>query len=324
MKTGEVMEFGYLASGEVLAPQESSMTSMQYQAEKTLASTNLLYQVYSYQDSFTWRDLVLILLVAGILVVATVIFLITLLSMWIRHHYKRSRGYIPQNVHFRPLPIICFFLIQQVFLIKEFYTALYAPSAAGINGFKLVIGVLVLIIAIYGYRRRKNRFHQLIIYSVLVLTAADIMMTTSVIAGGLLYIAAYILLCVNFAMEDKPGIIRILLWAALSAAIIYFMRGTWNDSGYLWILEILYILAGVALVTTAFTHSARVSYGSFLLFVAGILIVLNTARGNSFLFHFIAAVLHYIAVCTLASAGSGFRLPKIVPEYTPEPEKEAG
>ena len=324
MKTGEVMEFGYLASGEVLAPQESSMTSMQYQAEKTLASTNLLYQVYSYQDSFTWRDLVLILLVAGILVVATVIFLITLLSMWIRHHYKRSRGYIPQNVHFRPLPIICFFLIQQVFLIKEFYTALYAPSAAGINGFKLVIGVLILIIAIYGYRRRKNRFHQLIIYSVLVLTAADIMMTTSVIAGGLLYIAAYILLCVNFAMEDKPGIIRILLWAALSAAIIYFMRGTWNDSGYLWILEILYILAGVALVTTAFTHSARVSYGSFLLFVAGILIVLNTARGNSFLFHFIAAVLHYIAVCTLASAGSGFRLPKIVPEYTPEPEKEAG
>ena len=183
---------------------------------------------------------------------------------------------------------------------------------------------MVLIIAIYGYRRRKNRFHQLIIYSVLVLTAADIMMTTSVIAGGLLYIAAYILLCVNFAMEDKPGIIRILLWAALSAAIIYFMRGTWNDSGYLWILEILYILAGVALVTTAFTHSARVSYGSFLLFVAGILMVLNTARGNSFLFHFIAAVLHYIAVCTLASAGSGFRLPKIVPEYTPEPEKEAG
>ena len=268
----------------------------------------------------TWRDLVLFFLMAAVLLVTSVLFIISLVSMWIRHRYKRKHGFIPKDMRFRPLPIICFFLIQQVFLTKEFITALYKPSSGTIINYKFVIGVLVLIIAVYGYRRRKNRFHRTIIFAVVLLSGADIMMTTSIAAGAVLYIAAYILLCANYAREDRPGILRILIWIALSAAAICYLMRIDGDFGYLRYLAVLYMITGTALVVTSFTHSARISRGSFLLFTAGILIVLNTAWGNNFFLHFGSAALHYIAMCIVASAGSGFTLPTMVPEYVSEAE----
>ena len=322
MKTGEVMDIGYLASGGVIAPEGSLMTSMQYEGEKTLASNTLLQHVYSIQESITWRDLVLSLLIIVILLISAGIFIITLLSMWIRHHYKRRCGTLPQNLHFRPLPIICFFLIQQVFLVKEFYTALYTPSASAVNIFKLIIGFLILVISYHSYRRRKNRFHLLLIPAVFLLTCADLLMTASIAAGAMLYIAAYLLLCVNFAWEDRPGAFRIVLWGVLSAAVVFIMRITKTNAGNLWVLEIFYLLAGTALVVTGFTHSARISRGSFLLFAAGILMILNMVQGGRFLIHLVSATLHYAAVCMLASTGSGFTIPRIASEYAPEPEKE--
>ena len=126
----------------------------------------------------------------------------------------------------------------------------------------------------------------------------------------------------NFAREDRPGIFRILVWILMSAAGTRYLMKINGDFGYLRYLAIMYVIAGCALVVTSFTHSARTSRGSFLLFLSGILIVLDIARGSRFLFHFISAGLHYIAVSTLASTGSGFRRPRMILEYTEEPEKE--
>ena len=297
MQTGDVMTLGYRSTGSVLVPEGSFVTTIENETEGTLTSTELLLHVYTYPQSLSWRDMVLIILMVAVQIVSFVLFIITLLSMWIRHRYQRDRGYIPKDLRFRPLPIICFFLIQQVFLAREFYTALYELDPKDVISFKVVIGALILIIAFYGYRRKKDLFHRLIILAVFLLTCADIMMTFSITAGALLYIASYILLCVNFAREDKPGVFRILVWILLSAAGIFFLMRIDGDFGYLRYLAILYIVAGAALVVTAFTHSARTSRGSILLVLAGILIVLNTA----------------------ASTGSGFSLPKIMPEYNSDP-----
>ena len=320
MKTGDVLTIDYSASGRTITPGGSVVSFTDYQQEKSHTSMDLLMNAYSLPENVTWRDLVLFFLMTAVLLVTAVLFIISLVSMWIRHRYKRKRGFIPKDMRFRPLPIICFFLIQELFLAKEFINALYDPSPGQIINFKFLIGGLLLIIAIYGYRRSKNRFHKMIIFAVVLLSGADIMMTTSIAAGAVLYIAAYILLCVNYAWEDRPGIIRILIWIALSAAAIRFLMRIEGDFGYLWYLAVLYIITGTALVVTSFTHSARISRGSFLLFVAGILIVLNTAWGNNFFLHFGSAALHYIAMCTVAGAGSGFTLPMIVPEYAAETE----
>lgn len=319
MKAGDVLNIVYNESGRMINPEGTFTTSMQLEDEE---SSRVLLNTYSYMDDISWRDLVLFLLMCGVLLITTVLFLITLIPMWVRHRYKREHGYIPKDSRFRPLPIVCVFLIQQLFLTKEFLTTLYEPTPTIINFFKILIGLFTLIIAFYGYRRIKNRFHRLIIFAVLLLIGADVMMTTSVAVGGSLYIAAYILLCVNYSWEDRPGVFRTFVWVLLSAIGIILMLRAGGDFGYLKYIAILYIVSGTALVVTSFTHSARIARGSFLLFIAGILIVVNTIQGNGVLLHFVSAGLHYIAVCILASTGSGFTLPTIVPEYASEPETE--
>ena len=323
MKTGDVMNIGYEGGSRVLAPEGSFETSIQVKKEASETGIDLLLYVYSYPDDVTWRDIFLSFLILAVLAITTVVFIITLLSLWVRHRYKRSQGYIPKDLKFRPLPIICFFMIQQVFLTKEFFTALYEPSVELINHLKIIIGILILIIAFYGYRRKKDHFHRNIMFAVILLTGADVMMTTSIVAGACLYIAAYILLCVNFVLEDRLGILRILIWIALSAALIFGMMQMELDIGNLQYLAMAYIITGAALVVTAFTHSSRTSRGSILLFIAGILIVLNIVQESGTLMHIASAALHYIAVCMLASTGSGYILPKLYLEYVPVPEKSS-
>lgn len=148
----------------------------------------------------------------------------------------------------------------------------------------------------------------------ILLTGADIMMTTSIEAGAVLYIAGYVLLCMDFIKENKPGAVQILIWVALSTAGTYFMMRIPGKFGYLRVLAVLYVIAGAALIVAAFTHSVRTSQGSFLLVAAGILIVLDTALGSSFAFHLFSAALHYIALSMLASTGSGITLQGIMQE----------
>ena len=322
MKTGEVMNIVYEGSGGTAAPEGSLEASSQLHTEKTLTGVDLLREVYSYPDAISWRDLVILVLMTGVLLITTVLFIITLLSMWVRHRYKRDRGYIAKDVRFRPLPIICAFLILQIFLAKEFFTGLYHPYPEVVSLFKGIIGLLALVIAFYGYRRAGNHFHLMIIIAVLLLTGSDIMMTTNITAGTVLQSAAFVLLCVNFIRVDRPGWIRILIWIVISAGVICLMAKLTGQSGYQWYLEIAYIVSGAALVVSAFTYSTRSSQGSMLLFVSGILMILNTVSGNNIWVNFASAALYYIAVCTLASTGSGYIIPRIASEYESHTEKD--
>ena len=190
MKKGEVMEIGYMLTFGVSIPEDTNITYAEYQMGSDL-NDELMRNIYSYQEGMSWRDMVLSLLIAAILSVTSVHFLVALLLMWIRHRNYRKRGLIAQDVRFRPLPIVRFFLAQQIFLTKEFYTALYSLRPVVVDLFKIAIGLLILVIAIYGYRRKRDRFHKLILYSVILLTGADIMMTTSIEAGAALYRAGH-------------------------------------------------------------------------------------------------------------------------------------
>ncbi len=320
-KAGDVMELVLTESGRTEYPGGFYTVSIEYETENTQSGSRILDYIYRKTD-INWRDLVLAVVVIVLVLVAVVTFIITLLMMWIRHRHRRKRGFIPPNARFRPLPIICTFLIQMIFLVKEFYSALYEVDPSEINLYKAIMGFLLLIIAFYGYRRKKDRFHLLIMPAVLLLTASDLAMTVSIPVGALLYMSAYILLCYNYVKEDTPGRSQILLFLLMSAASIWFIMRVKGDFGYLRYLAILYMLSGSALVATSFTRSARTSRGSLLLFVSGILLIVNTARGTTFLSHLIASGLYYIAAVTLAGTGSGFGRPRMIPEYLPEPEQK--
>jgi hypothetical protein len=295
---------------------------MEYKTEKTDTGVELLRDAFSYPDALGWRDLVILVLMSGVLLITNVLFIITLLSMWVRHRYKRDRGYISRDIKFRPLPIICVFLIMQLFMAREFYTAVYPPDSEWFNIFKGIIGLLTLVIAFYGYRRVRNHFHLVIIFAVLLLACADIVMTTNFTAGMLLQIAVFVLLCGNFIRVDRPGVFRFLVWILLSSGLVWLLTLAAGHSGHQWYLEIAYIITGAALVVSAFTYSARTSRGSVLLFASGILMILNTASVSNIWVSFASAALYYIAVCALASTGSGYIIPRISSEYEIRPEKD--
>ena len=324
MKTGDKISLVFSVDGTSLYPEgsDSDVLEVEFTTERNITGSNLVNYLYRNWEGVTWRGLVLTFLVMAIIFVSFFVFLVTLLMMWLRFRHKRKRGFIPGNIRFRPLPVICFFLIQQAFLIKEFYTALYDLQPDVVNHFKCVIGVLVLVIALYGYRRKKDRFHLLIMPSVLFLTGADLVMTTSIATGALLYIGAYLVLCYNYISVDRPGKSQILGWILMSLAGTYLIMKVKGDFGWLRYLAVIYIVTGSALVAFSFTRSARTSRGSILLFAAGILLILNTARGSNFLFHLVASGVYYIAVTTLASTGSGFARPRIIPGYLTEAEQE--
>ena len=322
MKTGDVLNIAFREAGGIAAPEGSLETSSQFNVEKTVTGVDILDDVYDYPDAISWRDLTILVLMAGVLLITTVLFVISLLLMWERHRYKRDRGYIPADMRFRPLPINCVFLVMQLFLAREFVTALYHPHPAVINIFKGVIGLLTLVIAYYGYRRVSDLFHLIIIFAVLLLSGADIMMTTNLTAGTVLQIIAFVLLCADFIRVDRPGLFRIFIWILLSAGLIYLTIKVTGHSGSQRNLEIAYIVSGTALMVSAFTYSARSSHGSILLFASGILTILNTALGGNIWVSFASAAVYYIAVCIIASIGSGFIIPRIAPEYKPQPDTD--
>ena len=294
-----------------------------FNIEKTVTGVDILDDVYDYPDAISWRDLTILVFMAGVLLITTVLFVISMLLMWVRHRYKRDRGYIPADMKFRPLPISCVFLVMQLFLAREFYALLYHPDPLVINIFKGVIGLLTLVIAYYGYRRVSNQFHLIIIFAVFLLAGADILKTTNVTAGTLLQIAAFVLLCADFISVDRPGLFRTFIWIILSAGMVFIITKVTGHSGLQWYLDIAYIVSGTALMVSAFTYSARSSRGSILLFASGMLMMLNTAMESNMWVSFASAALYYIAVCVMASIGSGFIIPRLAPEYKPQPEKGA-
>ena len=322
MKAGDVLNIAFKEAGGTAAPEGFLEASPQFNIEKTVTGVDILDDVYDYPDAISWRDLTILVFMAVVLLITTVLYVISLLLMWVRHRYKRERGYIPADMRFRPLPINCVFLVMQIFLAREFYALLYHPDPLVTNIFKGVIGILTLVIAYYGYRRVSNQFHLIIIFAVFLLAGADILKTTNVTAGTLLQIAAFVLLCADFISVDRPGLFRTFIWIILSAGMVFLMTKVTGHSGIQWYLDIAYIVSGTALMVSAFTYSARSSRGSILLFASGMVMILNTALGSNMWVSFASAALYYISVCIMASIGSGFIIPRISSEYKPQPDTD--
>ena len=289
-----------------------------FESSDYLGEKNIIDYIYKDYYGITWREMALTVIILSIIAVSFAIFLVTLLSMYIRLRYNRMRGYIPSTVHFRPLPIVCFFLVQQLFLIKEFYLGIYDGNLAKVAKIKFLIGFLVMIVAYCGYRRKKSFFHLLIIPAVFLLTLADVFMTSSVIGGSLLYIGAYILLIYDYVKKDPPRKSQFIGWIIMSLigsiVIVNVRAGSIAEK----ITGIFYIITASALVCSSYGLSSRTFRGSCTLLLSGVLLMVNTVRGANFITHIIASGIYYIGVMMIASSGNSFSRPKTIPETMSE------
>ena len=315
VKQGEKVEIAYNPSyGVRYITDPESTEAVRYNSGNYVSSSVLADFVYKNNVYLSWRDSIMTFYVILLVMVCFVFFLVSLLVKWLRHRHRRKKGLIPKNMRFRPLPIFCFFLIQQTLMIKELAGILYDLSPGVTKLFKILIGILLLLIAFYGYRRKRNSFHLLILVSVLFLSVGDLLVTDSLILGGIFFIAAEALLTINFIREDRPDLLQILGWLLSAIAGIVLVLRAPGDFGAERYLTIVYVIFSTGLVASSYVYPGRIFRGSLLLFAAGVLAILNAVIELPLLVRIGATLSYYIAVITLASAGSGFVQPRMIPE----------
>ncbi len=302
--------------------EDSYSETAEFDSEEYLDTNRFIAFERSNIANLTWRDLILVIYIILLILVITVAMVFSILINWMRHRRLRNKGYIPKNVKFRPLPIICMFLILEFYLTGEVYKLLYSAPSNGVSYSKVMITILTVIIAFYGYRRRKDRFHLLIMLSVFLLGAADVLMNVSIRLGACLHIGAYTFLAYNFIREEKPDASQYFAWLIMAALGILFVMTRDGTFGILRVLAVLYVLSSTAMTVAAFPISPRTFRGATLLLLSGFLLIINQVYGTTFFSHLISLGVYYLAVVTLASSGSGFIRRRAIIESVLEDDDE--
>ena len=324
LKEGESVKASFFFNGATHYSMVDSYTeTADFAADEYIDTNRLITFERSNFANLSWRDLILVFFGFTLVFLVGIFMFFSVIVAWMRHRRLRKRGYIPKGVKFRPLPIFCMFLILQSFLFEEVYTFLYDADTSGFSVSKAIIALLSLIIAFYGYRRRKNRFHRLILIAVALLGAADNLMPVSIIAGTILHVSAYTFLAYNFFKEDNPDTGQYIIWALLAAAGVWFILTRPGHFGFLRALAVAYALSSTAMTVTAFPLHRRTFRGTFLLLLSGLFLINNQVYGTTFFSHILSLGTYYLAVVLLASSGSGMiRRRSVIESVVDDPDEE--
>ena len=293
------------------------------ESEHELDTTISLIVTRSKFMNLTWRQLTITVIGAALLVASLLLFAFSYGVARFRFSRRKKKGFIKQDVKFEGWPLLCDLAVILLFLFREFYTVLFPENQVLSLGFKLLIGLICLMVAYIGYRRRKDDLSLYIMIAAAILMVADLMTTNSLGVGGLLHICAYAVLCYAYIREEKPEKGQIILWIVLSLAgaiIAMFIKG---EYGALRFLAALYICTSLAMVISSFTMPKRTFRGSLLLFASGILLMANRVYGASFVSHIISLGTYYIALLLLVSTGLRQKAYRMVAVFDDEEESEA-
>ena len=323
LKKGETVDIELKTGGSIrYVDQPDSVEMKVFNPTSYLSNSNFANFIFKRSYDLSWKDMIMLMAIVVAVGSSTIFFLVTLLVKYLRHVHRRKKGLIPKDMKFRPLPIFNFFLISQLIIIKELERVLYDMPKTSMAKYKLIIGILILIIAFYGYRRKKDRFHLLIMLSVIMLTAADIAITFSVTWGAILFILSYLLLTYNYIKEDTPDNLQNLAWVLLSTLGTFLVMSAPGTFGHLRVLAVLYVIASSALVCSSYVFPGRTFRGSALLLISGIFVIIGKVFGDLFIPHILGVITYYMAVITLASSGSGYVKQKHVQETLIQSEEE--
>ncbi len=269
-----------------------------------------------------WGDAVIIFLSVLIFIITLILFQATYFIGRFQFRRKIKKGWIPKDSKYHVIPTLCVYSIFMLFLIMEFYKALLPDRPGMILCFKIVIGTLSVLIALSGYLRKKTRLSLITLLALILLMAADTVTTKSLIFGPALHITAYLLLSYAFYREEKPVRRQIYAWLSgslVAACILLLIKG---EYGAMRLLAIIYVVAAILMVTLSVTLRRRVMIGALLLFLSGILLMVNEVNGKTFLSHIISLGTYYAAIAVMASTCIHTVRYKLVPEVSLEDTEE--
>ena len=272
--------------------------------------------------NLTWRQLVILVIGAALVVSSLLLFAFSYAAARIRFARRKKKGYLKKDVKFEGWPLLCDLTVILLFLFREFYMVLFPDNRALSLGFKAAIGLIAILVACIGYRRKKDRLSLYILIAAAVLMSADLLTTSDLGKGGLLHICAYALLSYAYISEEKPEKGQLILWGVLSFAglvITMFIKG---EYGALRLLAGLYVCTSLAMVISSFTMPKRTFRGSVLLFASGILLMINTVYGSNFISHIISLGTYYVALLFLVNTGLAQKPYRMVAVFDDEDEIE--
>lgn len=269
-----------------------------------------------------WRDAVIYFIAAVLAIISLILFQLVYLIGWIRFERRVKKGWIPAGTKYRALPFLCVFSIFLLFIIMEFYKALFPDSRNLILYFKPIIGMISVAISLIGYLRKKEKLILMIMISLIILMFADTIITVNMLLGAILHIIAYLTLSYGFIKEEKPEIKQCVICIVLSLIGMIFLSNIKGEYGVLRAMAILYLCASLLMVTTSFALPRRTFMGALLLFLSGILLMYNEINGTTFLSHIVSLGTYYAAIATLASTGTRVIMHRLVPEIVAEGEME--
>lgn len=304
-KVGNTIDIAVLQGGEtryISVPDSAEMSV--FNQDTYLSSSQFADFVYRNNNSASWRDIIMFLYMLSLILLLFAVFLITLTVKYLRHVHLKKRGVIAADTRFRPLPIVCFFLIWMLIMIKELEKILYNTPDSTMTVYEIFISILLLLIAFYGYRRRKDRFHKMIFFAIFVLCLGDIVLNYSDLFGGSIFVIVNILLTYNYVVEDRPDRMQLLVWILLSLLSVFAIVKLPGEFDLSRGLAIIYAISGLALVCSSYVFPGRTFRGSLLLFVSGVFWIINKLIGFDVRLYVISFFCFYIAAITLASSGS--------------------
>ena len=253
-------------------------------------------------NRLNWAQAVMLTISAALFLIALIFFDLTYIIGRIRFSSRKKRGMIPQNDKYRGLPTLCVYSIFLLFLIMEFYAQLLPYNKGILLIFKLVIGLISVFIAYYGYIRNKAKLSLWIMIGLASLTVADVSMSINAMVGPIFHIIAYLVLAYAYYKDEKPEKLQVIISSLISLIAIGFIMSIKGEYGILRVYAIVYLVSVGMVLSGSMNQSRVVLIGSILLALSGLLFMYNTINGTTFVSHIISLGTYYAAVAVLASS----------------------
>ena len=283
---------------------KAGLNEQNFSAHETeLNISDVIITSRQHYFDMTWRQAVILSISLVLFILSLFVFYNAYLIGRIRYMRRIRKGWIRKDSKYSALPLLCATGIFLLFLIMEFFAALFPSNRQLLVFYKLAIGALAILMAYVGYHKKNTPLHWAILISMCLFTWADIVTTYQLNAGTLLHIAAYILLTYVYIKEEQPDKRQYILYGVFVIIALIITAAIKGEYGVLRLLAFLYLASVLAMIVASFPMPRRVFGGSLLLFAGGIFLMINQVRGTTFLSHILSLGTYYLAIVTLAGLG---------------------
>ena len=261
----------------------------------------------------SWKQIIILMYVIPTVIISCLIMRAVWLTGQHRLRRKKKEGLAPRSAKYDKIPSMCIITAYGLFFLQEMVYWLMPDYPMQRTMLKLVIGLLMVLLCIRGYRKQPSELSKGILAALLFCVPADVLSGFSSVGSVCLFAVAGLILCWQFYMFDNPEKWQYIVFACMSIiTLIGIIRfGAFYETARIPLMILLMILE--AAVCLAMTMPKKFRWGTILLFVACILIFTQSSRGITFLGHFFALAMLYFSLGFFAAGAKYKRIPGMEP-----------